>query len=268
MARWVIGDIQGCFSALETLLEAIAFSPQRDQLFLCGDLINRGDDDLATLSWFYAHRDRVFPVLGNHDLHFLARYFLGKAAGRKDTFGQLLSSEHIASYCDWLLQQPLMRIIDDRFILSHAGIPHIWAAGEAQDLASEVSRALQNPDSRRSFFASMYGNQPSRWHGELNGAARLRCITNYFTRMRYIRANGELEFKCSDLTGPDDTGFKPWFSWPRTDQYQLLFGHWAALEGNCPATNIEALDGGCVWGGRLIAFRLEDGKRVSVNNPQ
>ena len=267
MARWVIGDIQGCFSAFETLLEAIEFSPQGDQLYLCGDLINRGDNDLATLNWLYEHRDLVFPVLGNHDLHFLATYFLDKPAGGKDTFGQLLNSEHIATYCDWLLQQPLMRLIDDRFILSHAGIPHLWTASEALNLSSEVSCALQSPQSRRSFFASMYGNQPSTWSDQLKGTARLRCITNYFTRMRYIRANGELEFKCSDLVGPADTSFQAWFSWPRKDQYQLLFGHWAALEGNCSTANVEALDGGCVWGGRLIAYRLEDGKRVSVSNP-
>ncbi|RMA80133.1 symmetrical bis(5'-nucleosyl)-tetraphosphatase [Umboniibacter marinipuniceus] len=267
MTRWVIGDIQGCFSAFETLLGAINFQPQSDQLYLCGDLINRGEDDLATISWLYHHRDVVFPVLGNHDLHFLATYYSAKPAGSKDTFAKLLSSQHIASYCEWLVQQPLIRLIDDHFILSHAGVPHIWEATKAIDLASEVSCALQTDHGRRTFFASMYGNQPSSWDDALSGSARLRAITNYFTRMRYISAEGELEFRCSDLSGPNDTRFQAWFNWPRKDHYQLLFGHWAALEGNCAVDHIEALDGGCVWGGHLIAYNLDTGERISVQNP-
>ena len=42
------------------------------------------------------------------------------------------------------------------------------------------------------------------------------------------------------------------------------FGHWAALQGHCPAANTQALDTGCVYGGRLTALRLEDSKFFQV----
>ena len=44
MALYLIGDVQGCNSALQRLLDEIAFSPSRDHLYLLGDLVNRGPD--------------------------------------------------------------------------------------------------------------------------------------------------------------------------------------------------------------------------------
>ena len=47
MATYAIGDVQGCFAALQRLLEAIAFDPRRDRG--CRDLVNRGPQFLETL---------------------------------------------------------------------------------------------------------------------------------------------------------------------------------------------------------------------------
>lgn len=44
----------------------------------------------------------------------------------------------------------------------------------------------------------------------------------------------------------------------------LVFGHWAALEGQCPQARTHAIDTGCVWGGTLTALRLQDKQRISV----
>jgi bis(5'-nucleosyl)-tetraphosphatase (symmetrical) len=43
----------------------------------------------------------------------------------------------------------------------------------------------------------------------------------------------------------------------------MAFGHWAAL-GLCIKKRYIALDSGCVWGGRLSAFRLEDKQLIQV----
>src|SRR5690606_2875701 len=114
------------------------------------------------------------------------------------------------------------------------------------------------------FLSQMYGTQPDTWSDKLTGAARLRTITNYFTRMRLCDAQGKLEFKFKDdLNASLPAGFKPWFEWPSqvSMHTQLFFGHWAALQGQTRTANICALDGGCVWGGQLIAYRLEDAQR-------
>jgi len=42
MAVYAIGDIQGCYDELRALLKKIHFHADRDKLWFCGDLINRG----------------------------------------------------------------------------------------------------------------------------------------------------------------------------------------------------------------------------------
>jgi bis(5'-nucleosyl)-tetraphosphatase (symmetrical) len=51
----------------------------------------------------------------------------------------------------------------------------------------------------------------------------------------------------------------PWFAVPsiRAAEVRVLCGHWSAL-GEYRAAGVWGLDAGCVWGGELLALRLED----------
>lgn len=97
-------------------------------------------------------------------------------------------------------------------------------------------------------------------------AERLRFICNAFTRMRFCDANGMLllDFKGSLSQAPSH--YFPWYAIPQRCMITetIVFGHWAALQGECPIPNIYAIDTGCVWGGLLTALRLEDRQRLSV----
>ena len=113
----------------------------------------------------------------------------------------------------------------------------------------------------------MYGNKPDRWRKGLTGWDRLRLITNYLTRMRLCDDQGtlDLNYKADPRNAPK--GYKPWFAHPhrKTHDTSIVFGHWAALEGQCPTENVFALDTGCVWGGKLTLMRLEDQKLFACN---
>lgn len=260
MATYAIGDIQGCLEPLQCLLQEIKFNPSKDKLWLAGDLINRGPDTLETLRFLYRLRDSITIVLGNHDLHFIAVYYGLRKRGKNDTLDELLRAPDCADLVYWLRQQKLVHH-DPRlnFTMVHAGIPPQWDLSEALAHAREVENVLQT-DKIETFLSGMYGNLPSRWDKNLTGVDRLRLITNYFTRMRFCSAEGELELQTKESVDAAPIGFAPWFSFAerKTWDQRILFGHWAALEGRTDVENVYALDTGCVWGGSLTALRLED----------
>jgi bis(5'-nucleosyl)-tetraphosphatase (symmetrical) len=261
MTRYAVGDIQGCLQPLQCLLQDVNFNPQQDQLWFVGDLINRGPESLATLRFIRQLGDCTRIVLGNHDLHFLAVAFGAIPAGKSDTFDEILAAEDRDSLIHWLLQQPLLYSDPGGdYHMVHAGIPPIWNIQQAATYANEVETVLRSNDAA-SFFQSMYGNQPNCWQQDLEGWARLRLITNYFTRLRFCKADGTLEFKHKQprIDEPGFEDYAPWFSYPRhrNQHEKILFGHWASLQGQCDADNIFALDTGCVWGNSLTLMNLD-----------
>jgi bis(5'-nucleosyl)-tetraphosphatase (symmetrical) len=257
MSTYVIGDIQGCHDALETLLDSLRFDPARDRVWITGDLVNRGEDSLAVLRWCKAHDDCVVAVLGNHDLHLLAVAEGFVPPHRKDTLDMILRAPDRDDLLDWLRHRPMLHR-EGEWLMVHAGLPPEWSADAAQRHAGELERALRGPH-WRGFFKDMYGNEPRRWSPSLSGQDRLRFIANALTRTRYLHVDGSLEFqhKLGLDTAPAD--LVPWFDFPnrRGSDARVLFGHWSTL-GLVVREDVVALDTGCLWGGALTAFRLED----------
>lgn len=265
MATYAVGDIQGCFEPLQRLLDAVNFSDS-DRLWCAGDLVNRGPSSLETLRFIRNLGERAQIVLGNHDLHLIACCLGSRPISKKDTFTNILTVHDKDELLQWLLQQPLLHYDPAlNYALVHAGIPPIWDLQTALTRAAEVEQVLQSQQ-WASFVRDMYGNVPDMWSDALVGNARLRVITNYFTRMRFCTEDGRLEFATKEGPGKPPPGFGPWFefsSHPCRDE-RIVFGHWAALMGETHRENAIALDTGCVWGGALSAVRLEDGRRYSV----
>lgn len=265
MATYAIGDIQGCDRELAALLDKIGFSGG-DELWLAGDLINRGPDSLSVLRRLFGMADQCRIVLGNHDLHFLAILFGGHSPGRSDTLDELLQADDVYELGYWLRQQRLLYISDHKqHVLVHAGIPPSWSNAEALAYAAEVEQVMQGRGAiaYTDFFRQMYGNEPAAWKSSLQGMSRLRAITNYLTRMRLVDADGVMDFAHKGALSGKPSGLQPWYQTPVARQPErILFGHWAALEGETGSANAIALDTGCVWGRVLTAYCLETGELV------
>lgn len=259
MATYAIGDIQGCYSALRRLLDKIDFEPARDRLWLVGDLVNRGPQSLEVLRFVKNLGPRAVTVLGNHDLHLLVVEAGHVQAHRGDTLEAILKAPDRDELIDWLRRRKMMHAAG-RFAMVHAGVLPQWSIAKASSLAREVETALRRADYGE-FLRHMYGNQPDRWRDGLKGYDRLRVITNALTRLRLCASDGRMEF--THKTAPVDMprGFKPWFDAPRrrSRETTIVFGHWAAL-GLYTKSNVVCLDTGCVWGRKLTAMRLEDGR--------
>ncbi|BCE02966.1 symmetrical bis(5'-nucleosyl)-tetraphosphatase [Marinicellulosiphila megalodicopiae] len=257
MAKYIVGDLQGSLTPLLALLSEVEFNYGKDELWLAGDIVNRGSQSLACLEFIMRHESCVKIVLGNHDLHLLAIINKVKSPGKFDTLDDILNHKNCKKMAKWLYQQPLVHHNKKKTIfMSHAGLPHIFSAEKAVELSNEFHQALIDKASRKSFFKNMYGNQPAKWDDSLKGNDRLRVITNYFTRMRMIEEDGTLELMHkagADLEASLSYEAIPWFEQDRIIPFDgtWYFGHWAALEGNSGHHKYIATDAGYIWDGYL-----------------
>ena len=271
MALYCIGDLQGCDTPLGELLGKIDFSPSRDQLFVLGDLVNRGPESLQVLRRLMALDGAAHCLLGNHDIHLLAVAQDVRRAGRHDSLQAILQADDCARLLDWLRTRPLALDAND-VLMVHAGVLPGWSRAQTLALAAEAQDALSGTGWRQA-LAELFGNEPRRWRDDLQGMERLRVIINALTRLRFCTADGEMEFDTKDGRDGAPPGFMPWFDVPcrATAADTIAFGHWSTL-GWLDRQDVYALDSGCVWGGCLTALRLPEAgraaERITVDCPE
>lgn len=260
MAVYVISDIQGCHDSLQTLLARINYRPQNDDLWFCGDLVNRGPQSLQVLRFVSSLGDRARLVLGNHDLHLLAIWAGSARAKKSDSINDVLAAHDCDDLMNWLRTQPLLHIDHDlETVLFHAALHPQWTLQQASHLADEVSTVLAG-DNFRDFLDVMYGNLPDHWHDSHRGHDRLRCITNVFTRLRYFSHNEHMALEQKLYPVADANKYIPWFQVSPAAYlqpgYRYIFGHWSTLPVQSYG-QVYAIDGGCLWGGQLVALRID-----------
>jgi len=230
-STWVVGDIHGCAEELARLLETIAPGPD-DRLISVGDLYHRGPDPLGVLELLSA-LPRFDLVLGNHERVLLTR--AGAVGERADGSDAPALPEDLGPL-------PLDALCGD------GGTP---LRGVPPGKAAPLLRFLAG----RPYFLEGRGNdQP--WvvvhAGRIPGQAPARTHPDHLVRMRRLRRLRGQPFWYEVHSGPE----------------LVLFGHTPA---RIPRTRFSGgrlvalgLDTGCVYGGSLTAYRLEDGEFASV----
>ena len=263
MATYVIGDLQGCYDALQRLLVHIDYQHGTDQLWFCGDLVARGPQSLECLRFVKSLGNSAITVLGNHDLHLIACYYGVSDVKPQDQLQDVFSAPDLPALIHWLCQQPILHVSQEqKAILVHAGLSPEWTLTEAINMAQEVQQQLKTDP--LPLLQTMYGNKPERLQDAVTQQQRWRFTVNSCTRMRFCRQDGSLELK--EKGHPrNQTMLVPWYEfWRGKLQSELFFGHWAALNGYSPVFNIHALDTGCVWGNALTAYCVETQQRYRV----
>lgn len=266
--QYVIGDLQGCFNAFEQLLDELDFDETQDKIWLAGDIVARGEDSLATLrkAKYLSDIGALTTVLGNHDITLIAVWRGIVEPKPKDKTLPIFAAPDCDELLNWLRVQPLLVFPDEKTVLTHAGIPPNWSIDEAHQYAQELQTALSGDlASLDKLLPKLYNKKNDAWQKSHRGAKRLRLIANYLTRMRLCDKDGTLEFSFKEsLLDEMPAGFRPWFMWEAPRERRILFGHWAALKAKIASENIRSLDGGCVWGGELVAYRLSDGAVIRL----
>lgn len=257
MAIYTIGDVQGCYGALQRLLEKLNFTPEKDTLWFAGDLVCRGKRSLETLRFIKDLGDSAVVVLGNHDISLIAAHY--GVIKPHPTLEKIMKADDREVLIDWLRQQPLLHVDSELgYSMAHAGIYPRWNLNQAQKFAKEVEIPLRGATVQR-WLKEVYGDMPNQWSDSLQGYDRHRFIVNAFTRMRGCNPDGSLNFSVNGTVEEHQSkGLYPWFSLPARTllPHKVVFGHWAAL-GYHHDSQVLGLDTGCVWGRKLTAVQLD-----------
>ena len=133
MRTIISGDIHGCHSVLQQLLEQVKPEPGRDRLVFLGDLFDRGPDsrevfqDAQRLA--SAFGDDFVLLLGNHEDYLLQKRLtlrqkmIWEAVGRQATVRSFSGAgERMEDAAPWLREHCRRYWKADRFQCVHAGI--------------------------------------------------------------------------------------------------------------------------------------------------
>lgn len=125
---YVISDIHGEYDLFVSLLKKIKFS-QNDVMYICGDMVDKGQDSVKLLR-FIKSMPNFRCIVGNHEYAFLKRYWAMMENSPKD-FDLLLKQlqayfPHDGALLDWetvdWLETLPYYIEEKEFICVHAGV--------------------------------------------------------------------------------------------------------------------------------------------------
>lgn len=249
-SRVFIGDVHGCADELQDLLSTLRYDPATQALHFVGDLVNRGPKSLQTLRDVV--RLEAESVVGNHELHLLARAAGHRQRAPLDTLDELLAAPDLDALLDWIRARPVLRLWPD-LVLVHAGLPPSWT-----DLEAEADR-----------INSIGAVSDGSGHPDVDFLVSVRCCDHQGNMIHGALATAdevsETAYGTPD-TAPPREALRPWYDLYRGDR-TVVFGHWADA-GLVNAERLRGLDTGCVWGGRLTAWIAEEDRFVSVEAKQ
>lgn len=231
--HYVMSDIHGCYTAYRKALELIGFS-QNDILYVVGDIVDRGEEPVKVLQDMM-YRDNVIPILGNHEFMMMRVLPVFSREITEESIAQL-TEEDLMAWTAWTM--------DGGDVTARQ-----WAAlsvSEREDLLDYVSDFLLYAEVQvcgRQYLLVHAGPEP------------------------YIPGKSMEEYDLGDLlfcSLDPDRVYDP-------DRY-IVNGHTPTLmfederSGRIVEQNNQIrIDCGCVFGGTLGVYRLEDGRKYYVN---
>ncbi|CEG26124.1 bis(5'-nucleosyl)-tetraphosphatase PrpE [Bacillus sp. B-jedd] len=227
----IIGDIHGCYSELEQLLDKLGYQwvdglpihPAGRRLAFLGDLTDRGPESLKTVNLVWTlvvERKMAFYSPGNH-CNKLYRYFLGNKVqishGLETTVAEYEALDHDGQrevkerFIELYEQAPLYQVLDEgKLVIAHAGIRHDYIGKNSAKVKTFVL------------------------YGDITGG-----------------------------TNPDGTPIRRDWALKHPGKPIIVYGHTPVSEPRV-VHNTYNIDTGAVFGGKLTALRYPEMEFVSV----
>ncbi len=241
--RIFVGDVQGCADELDEILtRARETFGDRFELWVVGDLVNRGPDNVRVLERVRALVDsgRACYVLGNHEIALLRVAAGLRPLSPLDSFSDVLARTDASEWIDWLRRRPLVVtgcLGGQRFAMAHASVHPEWNLDELAARARRVEARLGHPDRR--VLEELLAADRSRDAD--------RDLLGRLTSCRSVGPDEEWSTQPPGEAGSDEAWHARWAS--RGHRFGVVYGHWS-LQGLHVAAWLRGLDTGCVHHGR------------------
>ncbi|RAL08609.1 putative serine/threonine-protein phosphatase [Aspergillus homomorphus CBS 101889] len=245
----VVGDVHGCSTELERLLEEVTFNEQTDHLIFAGDLINKGPDSPGVVD--LARKYSASCVRGNHeDRVLLVRQELAEMDAMTDTSGDefmdglstsraqkdlRLARNLTDEQADWLDACPVILNVGHIPTMGQVAVVH-------GGLVPGVDFDKQDPFSVMNMLSiDLDTHLPSSTRDG-------KKWTKFFNKHQ------SLNYKSSKHADAQAT---------ETQATTVIYGHDSKTSLNIK-TYTKGLDSGCVKGGKLTALVITDGGEQKV----
>lgn len=279
---YVMSDIHGCYQEFLELLKLIEFS-ERDELYILGDMLDRGSDPISLLLDLMT-RPNVYPMLGNHDYMALTVLKKLNVEITEENFESHLSQEDFVDYMYWMEdgggttvnqfsrlgkegRDAVLEYLEEctvleeiemkgrRYILVHADMPIRDETGVSKPSVRD-ERDADEPPAPGETDASEPQVQDEVLVYMRDGAVVEELPSYDLAELIFHRADYERRYFEDESTFLV-TGHTPTFG-IRADERPLVYEENGHI----------AIDCGCVFGGNLAAYRLDDGEAFYVARRQ
>lgn len=182
-----IGDIHGCLTALNALLEEISPTPD-DRVVVVGDYVDRGPDSCGVVDRLLALQGecQLIPLMGNHELMMLRGlddplqrpvwlYYGGQET--LASYGGDLSKIP-TSHLDFLNRGFRLFETDTHFFVHANYVPDLPLSEQPEETALWAHQGPFPPPPHLSGKTAVVGHTP-QVHGEVLDWGHLKCIDTY-----------------------------------------------------------------------------------------
>ena len=250
--RYIIGDIHGCSSELQALIDLILKSDLEADFYSVGDVVNKGPDSLSCLEILEKHQ--VTVIRGNHE-DWLVRIWETFLAELEEF--DISRQSCMSSQCGGLIAMFKIESL-------------LFESSVMNDFNAQTSLCSKDLDYLRSFRGQLHYWIPKikNWPywvdldealivhaGLIPGVDSLEQMpTRALTTIRTWDGDGQF------VNRPDtDPAWFELVKWPKT----VVFGHWA-MNGLVDLPKFKGIDTGCVYGKHLTAWCVESGAFLQV----